>query len=295
MISVPTPSLPQAERPPMSSVNPPASVEDRVQSLERQNQILMGVAVAALFVVALLLLVVEGQINSIPGYKPQFGVVFYENLGVKQLQADQLIIPGVQPGSKLLLTQSTQGTPFVGLYDRDKERMTLSLNAQGSPTIDLRDTGGTARLSASLTVTGEPSMVLSDKGSKLQVSIAVEDNGSSAIRFKGPSDQAALIGLSGEIGPSLLLEDGSEKSSIMMSTNSGNLRLNFNDRTGIRIGLATKTGEPATVSVSGPGGAHNGAAGLSVDSGGVPSVIVMDKNKKYRSFQVDPAVQPPAR
>jgi hypothetical protein len=272
------------------------TVEDRLRALERANSILISVAVAAGLVAAVLLLVVEGQIASVPRPQPlptavTFTSVDVGRLGVDDLQAKRVVVPGKTPGTSVVLGQSTEGMPMVAFLDRgDKVRMSLFLGSDGAPWVALYDAQGMRRSVYALNPAGEPSLAFVDSKGRPQVGLAALNDGSCGVHFEeyeGRQGSVSITAGDPKVGTYIGVNQKNPQSSIELRHFTGGSRLGIADQTGSRIALEVMEKGAARVSVLGPGGESEGVVGMVADPSGSPFVGVTDKRGRSRGFTAE--------
>jgi hypothetical protein len=214
----------------------------RIGALERENRRLKVIGAVSLAAVAVLLLIIEGQVRSIPPPPPapyfSQGTLAVQKLMASEVIASQVFIQGKQSGSGVVLGQSNEGMPIVYLMDRDKSRLSLALRADGSPSLALFDARGSNRMEAATSQSGDPWVLFSDAQAGRTLWLSTNALGASIILLdKATSGGASLSVGSQGASSSLVLSDESTKSNLGLTVTSGQPSLDFEGNGGRRASL----------------------------------------------------------
>jgi hypothetical protein len=265
--------------------------EDRLRALERANGILVGVGAAAVAAAIMLLLVMEVQIANVPGLRSLPDTAYFKSLGVDDLQAKRVVVPGKTPGTYVVLGQSTEGMPMVSFWDRgDKNRMSLFLGSDGAPWVALYDAQGMRRSVYALNPAGEPHLAFADSKGRPQAGLAALNDGFCGMDFTELEGRQGGVSVSvghPTAGTFISVFQKNPQSSIELRHTTGGPVLGFGDQTGTRIALEAEDKGAARVSVFGPGGKSEGFVSMVAAPSVTPFVGVQDKRGRSRVFPAE--------
>ena len=188
------------------------SIEERINSLERQNRRMKLIGAAVVVIVAAFLLVgwvlpaprvVEAEMFVLKNSNGQeFGGLGCSPEGITFLTLlDKDRTPCVTLGSK------GDGSTYVSLQQNGTVRAGLTVNKNGAPTLGLSDRKGRSRAALQLDSNGFPSLLLSSEKEENTCQLAEQEDGSFFLNFFG-KDSGIALGLDNTKNPTLRFYHG---------------------------------------------------------------------------------------